>query len=553
MKRIRIWLMAVFTFFIMQNVYADSIKKDFDLETGLGIVQDVERSKNGYIYVAGESNDGYFMAEKYNSDRTLIWSKEITDYEAAVSMTIDEDDNVYAIYINHYLTYTDPSTNVLFKCNQNKTFLVKLDNNGNLVYHKPLDDNEVNITNASVIRYRNNKLYILSNNLDNIRTQNYTNGSIERVTDAKDYTYIYDKNGTLLNKVVINDDGEYIEKVQVRNGQESICGDFWGLTRENNYLFTDDGVFLTVSTGDLTFRYAKLNYENQLSWSKKVFKDEEKFLFGSARDLTQANDDNIIVAGATADEYEDITDEVSQWWPEDEEIPEYLCYEPTYLPSFIKIDRNGNVLERITIQDQGGWVFNIRNQDNGYYAALYLQSLNVEDIENDDYGYYLIRYDYNFNIKDVIKLGNLTFSTNDIDNGIFIFNYETVSRYYVEESEDFEENKSIFMSKIDNYINGIFDNLTEEQVKTINWIVEDKEIAQVKDGTIIPLKEGSTNIIGVYKRQDYVIHLRVTDDLLPNPLTINNFILFLLAFAICGLFMGMYYIRIKIKTRKNRF
>lgn len=47
--------------------------------------------------------------------------------------------------------------------------------------------------------------------------------------------------------------------------------------------------------------------------------------------------------------------------------------------------------------------------------------------------------------------------------------------------------------------------------------------------------------------------LEKTQDILNNPLTINNFILFISAFAICGLFMLMYYIRIRIKERKNRF
>lgn len=47
--------------------------------------------------------------------------------------------------------------------------------------------------------------------------------------------------------------------------------------------------------------------------------------------------------------------------------------------------------------------------------------------------------------------------------------------------------------------------------------------------------------------------LEKSQDVFNNPLTINNFILFVSAFAICGLFMGMYYIRIKIKERKNRF
>ncbi len=549
MKKMVMCLMAIFTFLIMKNVNADSIIKDFELETGLDIIQDVERSQNGYIYVAGEKNL-HLGVEKYNSDNTLVWSKELPDYEAAVSMTIDEDDNVYAIYSNHFLSYEDPTTHIEIDCNYVRTFLVKLNSNGEEVYHKAIDENPANHTSASVIRYRNNKLYILSENMDNIRVENYTGDSFDKVTDGKYCTYVFNKNGSLIKKITLSEEGEYKEPYELINNSIANCGTAWGLTRENNYLLTEDGIYLTISTFDLTFRFAKLNDENQLLWSKKVFMDEEKFLFGSAKDLTIANDGNIIIAGTTADEYEDKTEQVRQWYGDDEEIPLYLCYDTIDLPSFVKIDRNGNILERITILDQGGWVFNVRNQDNGYYAAVYLTSLNVGDIENTERGYYLIRYDYNFNIKDAIKLNSLTFSTNDIDSGIFIFNNGTITRYYVEESNDYEENKVIFTSKRDNYISNIFANLTEEQVKEINWIVEDKTIANVEEGNIIPLKAGNTKITGVYRREDYVIHLEVTDDMIQkNPLTMNSFIVFMISTLICGMWIGAYYIKMNNKKQ----
>ena len=74
-------------------------------------------------------------------------------------------------------------------------------------------------------------------------------------------------------------------------------------------------------------------------------------------------------------------------------------------------------------------------------------------------------------------------------------------------------------------------------------------IAEIVDGKIIPKKVGKTDIKGVYNREDYIIHLTVTDKDLINPSTKNNLLLLTL---LTTTLVGTTIIIRKYKLRRNK-
>ena len=103
----------------------------------------------------------------------------------------------------------------------------------------------------------------------------------------------------------------------------------------------------------------------------------------------------------------------------------------------------------------------------------------------------------------------------------------------------FKEEESIILKITSkSNINELFEGLDDTDV---NWIIEDKSILKIENGVIIPLKIGTTKVLGEKDGVQYGLTVNVIDVMVINPETKDYVVLLLIVLLITGTVTMLFY------------
>lgn len=238
-------------------------------------------SKNGFIYIAGVTN-GQFGDEylglsdvfimKLTTDGEILWKKQFgtaqNDYSS--SITLDNEDNIYMSLI------TDGSFQDYENAGSFDIVLLKVDNNGNLIFAKQFGTNDEE--RVSGIALLDNNLYL----------SGHTKGSFLQEPNSGDFDIF-------LLKIDLN--GEIIHKIQFGTPENDEVN---AIKIQNNFIYlagyTEGDLYSNLSSGLTDTYLAKIDLNQNILWIKQWGTDNEDRMGNS---IIFDNLSNIFIGGRT--------------------------------------------------------------------------------------------------------------------------------------------------------------------------------------------------------------------------------------------------------------
>ena len=477
MKKVVLFLL-ILLFPIIVN--AEKTNRDLQIDTNIDAIEGLNIDKDGNSYFTGRIRKA--AIEKYNSNKELVSTKNLDDYDYCFSMDMDSKDNIYVLCKKNVI-FVGYGIEERFFNEYEQYDLIKLNTNLEIIYKKSFMG-QYDISVSPIIKVINDELFIANSE--------YIFDGYSREDDEKKYfNYLYNSYIYKMNE----EDGEIQSKKPLRESstQREIgyykampMGGGGSGTFDNEKFVVKDDHFYILIDGIL----AKCDFNGNIIWSKVIIQEPGVHLYK----ITESNDGNIVVVGGI-----------------DEDSSNGYSFIDV-IPILAVVDPDGNVISQKKTETNGkGYISNIHNADHGYYIIYRIYSGEFEGINPDGTtGDYVVKTDYNFKIKDVIKTDYRSMGLVKAQQGVYVYEAGNLVQY-TSVFEDNNTEKEITMGESIS-LGALFD----VDLSSADWSIDDPSIIKIEDKKIVSLKPGTTIITSTFEGNDYIATI-VVKEVTPEP------------------------------------
>ena len=451
MKNLKQYILLIAICIFLQNTYAQNCISPEWLINSTGedwdVVCDMITDKDGFTYLVGNftastkfsedikqltGDDNTFIA-KFNAKGENVWLRQInsTEYCHIASISIDLSGSIYVC--GNFKGEIDTGEQTLISSKSKNAFIIKMDNEGDLVWSKQINGN-----------FSNNKLFLKNDSEDNLIFAGSFTGTliIDSTTyQSKYFTDIFiakfnNKSEFVTSKVFEGSANDLINDIAINKKNEIfLTGSF-----ENELIISD---IVLESQGRKDAFLIKLDTNFQVVFSKQIAGIYDDY----GQNISIDSEDNILLAGSFSDKI--------QLSEKDTIVSNGLL--DVFL---IKYDKNCKI---IWAENFGGFANDylssmaINNSDNIYLTGTYRGEINKKENQisssNFSTDIFLTKYNANGDFRFIKSIGdtNTDFGRKliiDTANYIYLTGNFTRSLKLIEEETNSAIEEDFFLSKL---------------------------------------------------------------------------------------------------------
>ncbi len=451
MKNLKQYILLIAICIFLQNTYSQNCISPEWLINSTGedwdVVCDMITNKDGFIYLIGNytastkfsedikqltGDDNTFIA-KFNAKGGNVWLHQInsTDYCHIASISTDLSGSIYVC--GNFKGEIDTDEQTLISSKNKNAFIIKMDNEGDVVWSKQINGN-----------FLNNKLFLKNDSENNLIFTGSFTGTLN--IDSTTYQSKYfsdiliakfnDKSEVIASKVFEGSANDLINDIAInKNNEIFLTGSF-----ENELIISD---IVLESQGRKDAFLIKLDTNFQVVFSKQIAGIYDDY----GQNISIDSEDNILLAGSFSDKI--------QLSKEDTIVSNGLL--DVFL---IKYDKNCII---IWAESFGGFANDyqssiaINNFNNIYLTGTYRGEINKKESQINSSNFstdiFLAKYNYKGDFRFIESIGdtNTDFGKKliiDTANYIYLSGNFTNSLKIVKEKTNNAIEEDFFLSKL---------------------------------------------------------------------------------------------------------